>query len=114
MALFNIFGYRGFANPDEIARLASEWRNAEGGAAQRTLLIFSTSKQHTWLVVTEKLLICVLDDIRKDVPRVQWGMPIDTARTAQIDARLKTERTGTLDIGERKRWLYSTRLFQEV
>lgn len=83
------------------------------------LLIFITSKQQTWLVSTSERLYCILDDIRKDEPHINWSISRsrifqDNVPTISLEARDKTELTGFLDIGDTHRgWLYTKRLFSE-
>ena len=113
MAFFDLIGYRSFASEQDIRMLVRESEHLAADASLRTLLIFSTSKQHTWLVATPVSLVCVLDDVRKEVPRIQWSMPIDQAKQAEIAARSSSERSGLLDIGPRTNWYYSKRLFAE-
>lgn len=86
------------------------------------LLFFQTRKQQTWLVRTGKRLYCILDDIRKPAPHINWSMAMDdVVNTA--DNTLKVEigvrersnvsrSSGLLDIGSSHRdWLYSKKLF---
>jgi len=81
------------------------------------LLIFSTSKQRTYLVATELRLYCILDDNRKPEPHVNWSLPRDQvagdeAPILDLETRDKTDRTGLIDIGGRhKQWLFSRDLF---
>lgn len=80
-----------------------------------TILIFETSKQRTWLVATETRLYCVLDDNRRPEPSLQWTLGretlVDEERvTVSIETHEKSARTGLLDIGPRKKWLFSKSL----
>ena len=36
--------------------------------------IYDTKSQHTWLVVSEEYLYCLIDRIKEDNPRVLWQM----------------------------------------
>ena len=83
---------------------------------KETLLIFATSKQHTWLVTTRQQLFCLLDD-PKSVPQVkliQWDLPLRGAEP--VKAHMVTTRSGNLapvvDIGTHKNWLYSSDRFR--
>ena len=110
----NLLGYREFWEPDAIRQIienAPEFNpSSESVDEARTLLIFETSKQRTWLVATAIRLYCVLDDVRKDKPRLQWS--VLKGEAAHIETRSKTDQTGLVDIGTRHRWwLYSKRLF---
>jgi hypothetical protein len=90
---------------------------AEDPHKAEALLIFSTSKQHTWLVCTKERLYCILDDIRKDRPHINWSMEKSSLIsggevTIKIRTREKSEFTGLVDIGdEHPHWLYTKRLF---
>jgi hypothetical protein len=87
MALFKLLGFRRFAGEDEIKACVSKSRGEDGieGDYQqaRTLLIFASSKQQTWLAVTMKSLYLIVDDKRKVGPKVQWSMNIEDARPRQ-------------------------------
>src|SRR5260221_14496595 len=99
MSSFDLSGYRKFATREDVASLVAQSERQTGSRLPRTLLIFSTSKQHTWLVATARSLVCVLDDVRKEVPRIQWSMPIEETRGAPIRAGSYSDRRGLLDIG---------------
>lgn len=74
------------------------------------LLLFATRNQQTWLVATDKQLFCVLDDAgtRGTSQLIKWRM---THRDAEpIVVRPYKLRTGKIDVGLRKSWLYSTAL----
>lgn len=81
------------------------------------LKIFQTSKQRTWLVSTNRGLYCILDDNRKDKPRVRWSYPKssilrDDKIYIEINEKNNSEKSGFLSIGKRKNWLYSKKLFK--
>lgn len=110
-------GYREFRDPETIRDLikrANEFdAEEESPESARTLLIFQTSKQQTWLAASATRLSCVLDDIRKQTPRLQWSVP--TRDAADVETHSKTDQTGLIDIGRRHRaWLYSKRLFPDT
>lgn len=75
------------------------------------LLIFSTPHQRTWLVATNQNLYCVLDGEKtRDTGRLlQWRLPM--SQELAVSAREKNRRTGLLNIGPRKNWLYSRALY---
>jgi hypothetical protein len=80
----------------------------------RTLLIFSTSKQQTWLVADEFSLWCILDDRRKEQPRVQWWIKKDEVEPLR-EVCDYSRTSGVLYIGARQKgWLFSKSLFQAV
>lgn len=93
-----------------------EGENLEQAVA---LLFFITSKQYTWFVATKKRLYCILDDIRKDAPHINWSMSRQALVAGDkvvvnVSSREKSEFTGLLDIGDEHRgWLYTKRLFSK-
>lgn len=83
------------------------------------LRIFATSRQNTWLVATPKRLYCILDDVRKPNPHINWSMGReqlldgDGALTIGITSRDKSQHSGLVDIGPKhKNWYFSKKLFQ--
>jgi hypothetical protein len=81
------------------------------------LLIFSTPKQQAWLVATSERLYGVVDDLRKEKPRINWSIPkrklvSGENISAKLISRDKNELSGLIDIGETcTNWLYTKRLF---
>lgn len=76
-----------------------------------SLLVYSTSKQSTWLVATNHHIYCVLDgDKTRDSGRLlQWRLPLD--KSFHISAYERNARTGLFTLGPKKNWLYSRKLF---
>jgi hypothetical protein len=101
----------------EIVRQSPKFdRNHEDAASAEALLIFQTSKQQTWLVATRARLYCILDDLRRSSTRVQWVLSANDLVaegniTAPILAKDKNQRTGLLNVGPRRNWLFSKKLF---
>ena len=85
------------------------------------LLIYQSRLQQTWLLKTLRRLYCILDDIRKPEPHVNWSMAITEVLDGNGGIRLQfkarppegeNQTTGKLDFGpSHKDWLYSTKLF---
>ncbi len=75
------------------------------------ILLFETRKQHTWIISTDRQLFCILDDekTREKGRMIQWKMLLTEAEP--IRARTSENVYPVVDIGERKRWLYSRHLF---
>lgn len=99
----------------------SEPQDASDESADEKLneiLVFKTSKQKTWLKITEQGLSCRIDDKRDGKGGAQW-----TLSKEQVKAILESKayhvnpgykvRTGTFTIGPRKNWLYTKSLFPE-
>lgn len=74
-------------------------------------LLFENSYQHTWLVITERVIACVLDDVEKpsSYDPFRWHCPHRFALPLEIEPYKKT--VGLIHLGpEHRDWLYSTRL----
>ena len=117
----SLLGYRTFASEREIRRSikTSESYDSmrESPDDARSLLIFETSKQQTWLVATGDHLYFVLDDVRGPAPRIARAvgrseLANEPDGTIAVDTQPKSVRTGLVDVGRRRRgWLYSKALF---
>ena len=120
MKVSKLFDNNAFFRTDaEIKESTKNSKNYEGEDPNfaKIFLFFSTSKQRTYLVATAVRLYCIIDDVRKDSPHINWSMPKKDVKdndTIKIDitSRDKTEKTGIVDIGEKhKNWLYTKKLF---
>ena len=111
----------GFEALEGIAHSISNSKNfnpeVENPGEADALLIFSTAKQQAWLVATSERLYGVVDDLRKEKPRISWSIPKRKLVTGEsVSTRLisrdKNERSGLIDIGDAcTNWLYTKRLF---
>lgn len=85
------------------------------------LKIFETSNQQTWLVATDERLYCILDDVRKPKPHINWSIPRSQIISGgdvilRITARnsRKHKSIGLVDFGpHHKNWFYSKVLFKK-
>ncbi len=117
----SLLGYRPFSSGLEIREsiMKSRGRDAPSEPLDDTnsLLIFETSRQHTWLVATSDSLYFVLDDIRMPEPQIKRAVRRHELKarddgTVAVDTRSKSTSTGLVDVGLRRRgWLYSKGLF---
>ena len=117
----SLLGYRTLSSEREIRRSIEKSGDydstRESPDDARILLIFETSKQHTWLVATGDRLFFVLDDVRRPAPRVARSVGRRELMTRSdgsiaVDTQSKSLRTGLVDVGHRRRgWLYSKALF---
>lgn len=124
MALFkHFFGRSDFEPEKDIQAFIKNSKNfdpnSEDPINSKILLLFKTSKQHTWLVATQERLYCILDDINKnDAPHINWSMSKDQLKANQeilieITPQENSQKTGLVHIGEQhKNWLYSKSLFE--
>ena len=77
------------------------------------LNFFQTSKQRSYIVATEEMVYCIVDDTRKTQPLVNWSERKDMFTNAVIITKSKTDKTGFVDFGvNHKNWLYSKSKFE--
>lgn len=117
----SLLGYRTFSSEREIRQSIEKSKgydsSRESPEDARSLLIFETSKQHTWIVATRARLYFILDDVRRPAPRVARSvgrreMTTRSDGTVAVNTKPKSVRTGLVDVGLRRRgWLYSKALF---
>ena len=116
----SLLGYRAFSSEREIRQSIEKSKGYDSSREPpddaRSLLIFETSKQHTWLVATSDRLYFILDDVRRPAPRVARSVGrreiTRSDGTIAVDTTPKSVRTGLVDVGLRRRgWLYSKALF---
>ncbi len=80
-------------------------------------LIFSTSRQKTWLVFTSEGLACVLDNRAKGGQiSVKWVIPISelSSVTVSTSDSKQGKRLALLHIGSRRNWLVTRALFTSM
>ena len=117
-----LLGWREFRSREEIAgyivNSVNFDRATESPESAKTLLLFQTSKQRTWLVATRERVYCILDDVRKPEPHINWSRPrrqivADGEVVLDVRPHDRTQKTGLIDFGpEHKRWLYTRDLFE--
>jgi hypothetical protein len=123
MGLGAFLGLREFWSQGRIIDYASSKATKSDGSALKdaeSLLIFATSKQHTWLICSNTTLCCVLDDIRLSEPELKWcearqRLVGDSGELLiALQAYPYKPATGKLDFGSlHKGWLYSLSLFEK-
>lgn len=114
---------RDFCTPEEIQQSIKASKNyrldGSDPAASTPLLFFDTRMQRTWLTKTDRRLYCILDDLRKPGPHINWSMAIsEIAKDGKLILEIRahdlseTGKSGMVDFGPNHRdWLYSTKLF---
>ena len=72
------------------------------------------SKQRTWIAATPRKVFCILDgdNTRRRDRLIQWTMPLDDRLAIKMRPRDSMRATGLVDIGRRRNWLYTKRLFK--
>jgi hypothetical protein len=111
----------GFESYEGIVPTISSSKNfnpeTENPGDAAALLIFSTPKQQAWLVATSERLYGIVDDLRKEKPRINWSIPKRKLVSGEnistkLISRDKNELSGLIDIGDAcTNWLYTKRLF---
>lgn len=104
------YDFSQFYDEDELRDIL----NKTGEVVIETLLIFRTPKQQTWLITTHKFIICVLDDeeTRSKNAIIQWREAIK--KNLNVHAHTSHKGNAVIDIGVKKNWLYTKRLFPEA
>lgn len=105
----------GFLTKEAITGLVDETVRM-GGSGEKVvdaILIFETSRQHTWIIGTNKRLFCLLDDekTRSNKRLIQWSMALKVA--SPVEATAVKESVGRVKIGPRRGWLYSRDIFPD-
>lgn len=102
----NLVDYRGFYTKVGLTKLIEDSVQGDEKVVHH-LPLFETYSQHTWLISTDRQLFCVLDDIktRNHGRPIQWRMLLTEA--TPIRARLSKKGRHVLDVGKKKKWLYS-------
>lgn len=119
-------GKRWFYSDEEIKEFVRNSKNFdpeyEDPARAGALVIFQNSNQKTWIVTTTERIYCILDDIRKERPNINWSMSKKkVVSEGKVILRIKpkeklegSEITGLIDFGEEhKDWLFSKELFKD-
>lgn len=81
----------------------------------QSLLLYETPQQHTWLVTTEKYLICLLDEewTQKYRTVIQWKMDIHSFPLEKIKAYQIKNGTNVVELGRQAPYLYSEKLYSK-
>lgn len=76
--------------------------------------IFRTKRQRTWIAATRRELLCILDgaNTRARDRLIQWRMPLGEKINITMRPRDAKRKTGLVDIGKRRNWLYTKRIFK--
>ena len=117
----SLLGYRSFSSEPEVCRSIQQSKyydaSKESPEDASSLLIFDTSRQHTWLVATGERLYFILDDVRQPAPRIRRSvlrseLKVQSDGGVAVITRPKSVHSGLVDIGLRRRgWLYTKSLF---
>jgi hypothetical protein len=106
---------RGFYTALGLSRLIQDsGHTVPGETIQKTFLLFQTARQQTWLLITGKQVFCILDDERTRASGrvLQWRLPLDKA--LPVRAYVTEKGNCVVDIGEKRRWLYSPELHPDT
>lgn len=118
-----LLGRRDFYTQNDIichVRKSKNYNSSKENLDQaKVLKIFHTSKQKTWLILTNERMYCILDDNREEMPHVRWSIPksdIIDGNKISIDIKIRdcSEKSGIVDIGSKVGWKFSKKLFTKV
>ena len=77
------------------------------------MLIFSTSKQQTWIIADNMAVRIVLDDVRKEDPSTLFRTKVQDALPVRVEADSRPT-AGMVYLGSStKGWFYSKKLFAD-
>ena len=115
-----VLGYKAYLQPPEQSseNEPEEAVNDEAEEKLKSILVFKTSKQKTWLSTSGQGLSCHIDDSRKGKGGPQWTLTktqiaeILNSNSYHVNPGYKVK-TGVFTIGPRRNWLYSKVLFPE-
>ncbi len=115
-----VLGYKTYLQPPEQSseKEPEDAVNDNADEKLKSILVFKTSKQQTWLSISDQGLSCRIDDTREGKGGPQWTLTktqaaeILNTNTFHINPGYKVK-TGTFTLGPRRNWLYSKVLFPE-
>jgi len=104
-----------FRKPNDIKNTVSTSKNYKNESVDsaKVLNFFQTSKQKSYIVATDKMVYCIVDDVRKEHPKVNWSERKENLAGTIISTSSKTDKTGYIDFGDNhKNWLYTKSKFE--
>ncbi|MBL0459776.1 hypothetical protein [Aeromonas dhakensis] len=104
-----------FRNEDEVKAAIKKSKNYknEDVRSAKSLNFFKTSKQRSYLIATDDMVYCVVDDNREISPKVNWSEKKSSFDTSMINIKTKTDRIGLIDFGEKhKNWFFTKSKFK--
>ena len=105
-----------FREIDDIKKAVKTSKNYNNESVDNAnvLNFFTTSKQRSYLVVTGEMVYCIVDDIRIDMPKVNWSERKELFKQLAILTHQKTNNTGLVDFGPKhKSWLFTKAIFTD-
>lgn len=109
-----MLGPAGFFTREGIGQLVAQSGLVNAGEeVVEDLLLFRTSKQRTWLVLTNRQLFCLLDDAdtRASERLIQWRLLLEEADP--VEAKVWKPALGLLGVGQHTDWIYSRSLHSD-
>jgi len=105
----------GFLTTDAVLHLVLSRVQGRQEPLENPILLFENSFQHTWLVFTERVIACILDDITKNelYDPLRWYCRHRFALPVEVEAYKR--KIGLLHLGpEHRDWLYSIHLHPDA
>lgn len=112
--LRNVLGYRDFKNLNTIIDFLKSNNLIEGNSIDKlkTMTLFNTTKQRTWLISDNQNVFCFLDDTSKDTIEFRWKEKKQLLKNRIRINSSYNDKAGIVDFGENhKKWYYSKRLY---
>ena len=121
MKLHDMFDYRSeFHSESEVKNCIKKSKKYEGEDPKEAKLLnfFITSRQITYLVLTDKAIYCILDNSKEEPLHLNWSESIDLfSDPKNIDkivvTKDETPITGLVDFGSHSNWYYTKYLFEK-
>lgn len=124
MKLSNLFDYSSDFYSDleikNIIKKSNKYENENIDDA-KLLNFFVTSKQRTYLVITEKNIYCVLDNSKKEPLYLNWAQETSDffdpnnvkGKVSTIECSPPKKNTGLVHFGFHSNWYYTKYLFEK-
>jgi hypothetical protein len=103
---------KGFLSKTEIIDVIIKSKTfAENEKIEKTILIYSTETQQTWLVSTRTRVYCILNENGTPKPNQTISWVSDKESLKPVGIRKYKKYSGLLDLHNHAAWLYTYRLF---
>lgn len=124
MDFINLFDFSSsFHAKDELLDLIkkSDKYGGENICNAQLINFFKTSKQRSYLVVSDKFIYCILDNSKKEGLQLRWVQSVNDftdndnakGKVVTIEDTPPKENTGLVHFGFHSNWYYTKNLFKE-
>ena len=103
--------FRSIEDVKQTIKTSRNYKNETIDTA-KVLNFFSTSKQKSYLVATNKMVYCIVDDAREEQAKVNWSERKLKFAEMKRSIDPKTDKVGHINFGENHiRWLFTRSIF---